>query len=430
MCQRVHRAVRAVAAAIVGLWAMGADAGSETTRVQFIVVTPDAEAAQPPHIYFASSLDGWQAQGRPLRRIAPGIYEGVWMLPRGVRMDYKFLRAPDWTTVEKDGAGNELPNRALVVSDSLSRQVVVHRVERWADRAPASGTRVDLSIPGEAPPVLRENTLTGDIRFHHRFYSPQLRNERTIVVWLPPGYEDELQTRYPVFYLQDGNNLFDARTSFSGVEWGLDESAQRLIADGRIAKLLIVGIYNNPDRTHEYTPTRDARLGGGGGDLYLQFVMDTLKPFVDVTYRTRPEPEHTAIGGSSLGGLIALYAALRYPHVFGRAAALSLSAWWDQEAIVELARGVELPSRPKLWIDIGLRERRPGEASDEAVVGPCRRLVEALRQRGYRDGQDLRYVEVPDGRHHESAWAARVPDVLAYLFPESADPPAASPSKR
>lgn len=410
----------ALAAALVaGAYAMQTSTGAQTVRVQLIVVTPDADALQPAVIYCATSLDGWQPAGRPLRRIAPGVYETAWRLPCGTRVEYKFLRLPSWETVEKDGAGNELRNRAIVVGDALLEQVVVHRVERWADRAPATGKRVDLSLPGDQPPMLRENTLTGDVRFHHRVYSPQLRNERTIAVYLPPGYDADPRERYPVLYLNDGNNVFDARTSFTGVEWGADETAERLILAGAIRKLIIVGIYNNPERVAEYTPTRDAQHGGGSGDAYVAFIADTLKPFIDTTYRTLPDAPNTAIGGSSLGGLISLYAALRHPQVFGQSAVISPAAWWGGHWIVGQAQSSKPSPRPRLWIDIGTREGRPGGNTGEASgpVESCRRLVEALRERGYRDGVDLKYEEVPDGRHHESDWAQRFDRVLTFLFP-------------
>lgn len=396
---------------------MAAAAGNDTTRVQFLVVTPDAAAVQPQHIYCASSLDAWQADGRPLRRLAPGVYEGSWRLPRGTRIEYKFLRTPSWETVEKDGAGHELPNRAIVVSDTLGEQVVVHRIERWADRAPATGKRVDLSIPGEQPPIIRENTLTGDIRFHPRFFSPQLRNERTVAVYLPPGYDDDPHGRYPVLYLHDGNNVFDARTSFSGVEWNADETAERLIGDGAIEKIIIVAVYNTADRVSEYTPTRDPRHGGGNADAYVAFLIDTLKPFIDATYRTRSGRDGTAIGGSSLGGLVSLHAALRHPQVFGRVAALSPSLWWDDERIFEIVRAADLSARPRIWLDMGTREGRAGDVGDaDSAVERCRRLAALLSQRGLAEGRDLRFEEIEGGRHHESDWAQRFGRVLTFLF--------------
>jgi predicted alpha/beta superfamily hydrolase len=392
-------------------------APADTKNVQFIVLVPDLKADQPERVFLASSADRWSEQGRPLDRIAPGVYAASLALPPGV-LEYKLTRTASWATVEKARGGDELPNCAVTIDSKLDEQVVVHIVARWSDRPAPDQRRVELSpMPDAGPAASCPSTLTGDIRFHHLFHSPQLNNDRTIIVYLPPGYNTHADQRYPVLYMHDGNNVFDARTSFAGVEWAADETAERLIESGKIPPLIIVGIYNNADRMAEYTPFKDARNGGGNGDAYLAFIVETLKPFIDQTYRTRPERENTGIAGSSLGGLISLYAPYRYPNVFGRAAALSPTLPWGDGAVIGYVKEHKPPVAAKVWVDIDT----PGPGQPAATPpGPETRLgreiARALEQAGGKADIDFHYEENPGGEHHEREWSKRFDKVLIFLF--------------
>jgi enterochelin esterase-like enzyme len=162
----------------------------------------------------------------------------------------------------------------------------------------------------------RPHTLTGDIRYHKNFHSKVLNNDRDIIVYLPPGYETNKNKRFSVFYMHDGQNLFDGATSFiPGQEWKVDETAQSLINAHKIEPLIVVGIYNTgKDRVNEYTPAQDPKYkAGGNADLYARMLVEELKPFIDRTYRTKPDAAHTGLGGSSLGGLVSLYLGLTVP---------------------------------------------------------------------------------------------------------------------
>jgi predicted alpha/beta superfamily hydrolase len=262
------------------------------------------------------------------------------------------------------------------------------------------------------------STLTGDIRTHHLFHSPELQNARTIMVYLPPGYDDALDERYPVLYMHDGNNIFDAKTSATGVEWGLDETAERLITQGRIARVIIVGIFNTPQRTKEYAPFKDREFGGGLGDAYLEFIVATLKPHIDKTYRTLPAREHTGLAGSSLGGLVSLYGLFKRPEVFGFAGVVSPALWWAKRKILKFVQDAPTPRPIRLWLDMGTEEGEAAGPLVEYKKGPtdCRRLLKTLVHKGYEEGRDVHYEEVEGGRHHELDWAARVDRMLVYLF--------------
>jgi predicted alpha/beta superfamily hydrolase len=264
------------------------------------------------------------------------------------------------------------------------------------------------------------HTLTGNIQSHPQFESRILRNRRDVLVYLPPSYGRTLRRRYPVLYLHDGQNVFDAATSYAGVEWGADEAAQRLIEKKWIEPLIIVAVANTGEqRIHEYAPTRGLidtsarRKGRSRGWLrrYGRFLIEELKPFIDRTYRTRTDAASTGLGGSSLGGLATLVLGLWFPHVFNRLAVLSPSVWWDECVACRMVG--ELPEKLplKIWLDTGTRE---------AGWERARELRDQLVEQGWRLDDDLQYTEVEGGDHSEGAWAARFEAVLRFLYPRLA----------
>jgi predicted alpha/beta superfamily hydrolase len=262
-----------------------------------------------------------------------------------------------------------------------------------------------------------KHSLTGTIKRHRRFPSKILGNRRDVLVYLPPGYRRFSRKNYPVLYLQDGQNVFDAATAFAGVEWGVDETAQRLIRKKLIEPLIIVAVANmGEDRTHEYAPTRgviDARAkrkkrSRGLARLYGHFLMDELKPYIDRKYRTKPEREFTGLGGSSLGGLVTLAIGILYPQVFSRLIVMSPSIWWDDFAIYRLVETIDQKPPLKIWLDTGTAE--PGWKH-------ARELCNRLLQKGWRLSDDLAYLEAEGADHSEAAWARRVEPALQFLFP-------------
>jgi predicted alpha/beta superfamily hydrolase len=259
-----------------------------------------------------------------------------------------------------------------------------------------------------------EHTITGDVRTHEGFHSRYLERDRTVVVYLPPGYDPESAVRYPVLYLHDGQNVFDRATSI-GEEWQVDESAQQLITAGEIEPLIIVGIYNTGEhRIDEYAPTpRPDKGGGGQADDYGRMLVEELKPFIDRRYQTLPSAMSTAIGGSSLGGLLTMHLGLRYPTAFGRLAVLSPSVWWDDRVILREVEALPHKLPLRIWLDAGTDE-------GPEVIDDARALRDALLAKGWVDGEDLVYYEAEGGRHDEQSWAARVGPVLRYLFPARA----------
>lgn len=261
------------------------------------------------------------------------------------------------------------------------------------------------------------HTLTGNIKRHRAFLSKVLGNRRDVLVYLPPGYWRFSSKRYPVLYMHDGQNVFDAATSFAGVEWGVDETAQGLINQKLIEPLIVVAVANTgEERVDEYAPTPGViepknypkRRSRGLAHLYGQFLMEELKPFIDKKYRTKPDAESTGLGGSSLGGLATLAIGIFYSEVFTRLMVMSPSIWWDDYAILRLV-GI-LGEKPplKIWLDTG---------TDEPGWELARHLGDCLIDKGWQLGLDLSYLEVKGANHSEAAWAARVEPALRFLFP-------------
>lgn len=234
------------------------------------------------------------------------------------------------------------------------------------------------------------------------------------MVYLPPGYEDGGATRYPVLYLQDGQNLFDPATAFAGNDWKADLTADQLIRHGCIPPLLIVGIHNTgAKRISEYTPTRDkGRRKGGKADRYAQMMAREIKPFIDREFRTFKGAEATGVGGSSLGALASLECGLLYPRVFGNIAAISPSVWWDNRVVLRFVEEYTGRSRPRVWLDIGTQE---GD-NPHRIVEDTRMLRDVLVGKGWDPGSTLTYHEVQGGSHSEFAWASRFGFILEWMF--------------
>jgi predicted alpha/beta superfamily hydrolase len=262
-----------------------------------------------------------------------------------------------------------------------------------------------------------KHTLTGNIKRHRAFHSKVLGNRRDVLVYLPPGYSRFSRRRYPVLYLHDGQNVFDAATSFGGVEWGVDETAQRLIRHKLVEPLIIVAVANiGEERIHEYAPTpgviepkdHPRKRSRGLARIYGQFLIEELKPFIDRKYRTKAEAEFTGLGGSSLGGLATLAMGILFSETFSRLIVMSPSIWWDDFAIFRLV-GILAEKPPlKIWLDTGTAE--PGWEQ-------ARELRDCLVDEGWQLDVDLKYLEVEGAGHSEAAWAMRVEPALRFLFP-------------
>ena len=270
---------------------------------------------------------------------------------------------------------------------------------------------------GAASVAIRASGAAGDLRLHE-FPSRIFRNTRFLRVWLPPGYDDaENEGRYyPVLYLNDGQNLFESATAFAGVEWQVDETADRLIREGVVPPLIVVGMDNTgKDRIREYMPYRSMhpRMLRVRGRYYPDFLMKEVMPFVGRNYRVATGPENTGLGGSSLGGLIALYTVMARPGVIGRLLLESPSLWASGRQLVNESRSARIwPER--IFLAVGTSEAGSAERS-RTVVDDVRELAAILR-RAVLSEKRLRLVIKDGAGHNEAAWAERFPEALQFLF--------------
>mgnify|MGYP006382354635 FL=1 len=250
-------------------------------------------------------------------------------------------------------------------------------------------------------PGQEKDEIVGKVEYHKEVFSPILNNKRDIVVWLPIGYNPQknLDKKYPVLYMHDGQNIMDPKTAYVGKDWRVDETVMKLIKQKKIKEIIVVGIYNSPDRLDEYSWTEK-------GQNYLKFIVTELKPFIDSSYKSLSDKDNTAIMGSSMGGLISFYAAWHYPDVFSMAGCLSSSFYYNNDrSIKQVEEYTGHKNHVKFYLDHG---------EDGSTRG--QRMFVELSKKGYVIGQDIDYFYAPGAGHSEKEWAARLERPLLFFF--------------
>ncbi|MFO0665783.1 MAG: alpha/beta hydrolase-fold protein [Polyangiaceae bacterium] len=255
-------------------------------------------------------------------------------------------------------------------------------------------------------------TTSGTVTRGPEFQSAYLAKPRRIWTYLPPTYIENEAARFPVIYMHDGANLFDPNTAFGGVEWKVDETMNAGAESGAIREAIIIGVESTADRIDELTPSKDSSVGTGGhADEYIKMISLELKPKYDQTLRTLTTADQTGIMGSSLGGLVSVYAGAKYAGTFGLVGAMSPSTWWDGRMIIGVVMQMPLQPRPlKFYVDSG-----DSGASNDDVVNTAD-LAKAIKGMGYFDGKSLQYVVQQGASHSETYWAQRLPGALAFLL--------------
>ena len=239
--------------------------------------------------------------------------------------------------------------------------------------------------------------------------SPQLSTDKQIWVYLPKSYQNSGK-RYPVLYMHDGQNLFDASTSYVG-EWKIDEYLDTLTSNESI----IIGIeHGNEKRINELTPYKNETYGGGQGDAYLDFIVKTLKPYVDEHYSTLPDKEHTLIAGSSIGGLISLYALIKYPETFSKGGLFSTSIWFNAEDMFQLVKESTIDPNQKFFFLVGSEEGSTAEDAAE-MVSNQHKMTRLLLEKGVNKENVMDKV-IPGGKHNETLWSTNFPVVYQWLL--------------
>jgi len=269
--------------------------------------------------------------------------------------------------------------------------------------------------------IITGEGISGEIIKHISFQSEHVL-PRNVEVWLPPSYHENLEQRYPVLYMHDGQNVFNPSTSYTGIDWDIDGALTKLIQEGITREAIVVAPWNTERRTREYMPANPLQLSNGveafeaqhgqlHSDAYLKFLTSELKPFIDATYRTLTDAPNTMIMGSSMGGLISAYAIAEYPNVFGRAGCISTHWTIGGNTMVDWFSSVfPEPGSHFIYFDYGT------EGVDAPYEPFQLRLNEALLQRGFTEGVDFVSYRFEGADHNEAAWKARMHIPLTYLL--------------
>lgn len=377
---------------VAAVLSCGQTPSTKLVEVTFEVTVPAGRSGSVFVSGDAAELGAWRAAAVPLKAGSDGKYRATVRLEAGLTIRYKATRG-EWSAEETTADGSPIENRTFKVPVDLDSAVVPFTVAAWRDE-----TRRPVGLD------------TGRIRVHEKFRATRLGNERRLFVLLPPSYASSPKRRYPVIYAHDGQNMFASVTGGARWDWNVDTVLDRLAASGDVPEAIVVGIPSTDIRFDEYDPL--AR----GGD-YADFLIREVKPFIDRTYRTKPDRLHTTTMGSSMGGLISSYLALRHSDVFSRAACLS----------IHVIHPMQDPAVSGAWvraIESGVPKHQPvrlyldrGTAGLDGQYGPLfDRLVAALERGGFARGKSLDVVVTEGAEHNEAAWAARVERPLRFLL--------------
>ena len=366
---------------------------SAQSQVTFTLASIPDYTPESDQIYIAGSMNGWNPGDAQyaLQKNDSDIWEiTINGYSDGETIEFKFTRG-SWETVEKGTEGEEISNRSFTFGNGETVEITIHN---WADNNGNTGN----STAAENVHIVSD-----------AFNMPQLDRNRRIWIYLPPGYE-ESQKNYPVIYMHDGQNLFDTQTAFMG-EWEVDETLNDLASRGYNVPI-VVGIDNGGNhRANEYLPYFFEPLNAGGeGDEYMVFIVETLKPYIDNEYRTLPGRESTGIAGSSFGGVISFYGALKYQDVFSKCAPFSPAYWANHETLLADLAETGLQHDVRFY-------QNAGENEGDQYIQPMHQMEEALNNEGFNNTIS---TVIAGGGHNEATWAGDFENAYLWLFPEYA----------
>ena len=343
-------------------------------------------------IYVAGTMNNWNPGNvlYILNKDSLGSFRITFTPPLGM-VKFKFTRG-SWETVEGTEQGGFIPDRTI----SYSGQPITVNLN-------ISGWEGASNIISTASPQVQ--ILSTD------FFIPQLNRNRQIWLYLPKDYATS-EKKYPVLYIHDGQNIFDIKTSFSG-EWRVDESLDSMIVAGDYG-CIVVGIENGgANRLNEYSPWLNTQYGGGEGSEYITFIAKTLKPYIDDNYRTLKESDHTGIMGSSMGGLISMYAGIAFPEVFGKVGAFSSSYWFSNQSFEQISdTGVDAASY--FYMIAGALE-------GGKQVEDMEKMSSLIKTNGGEDNH-VKVLSHSDGKHSEWYWAREFPKAYKWMFEKKTSP--------
>lgn len=354
-------------------------------KVTFITDKVAPFKTQNHKMFLAGDFNNWNAADTTweMHPDMSGRYQAVKILPKG-NISFKITKG-NWESVECDAVGENIANRDITI---LHDTVIVMNVKGWKDDHPSQQKR---------------HTASANVHIiNEKFDIPQLGRQRRVWIYLPADYATS-HKKYPVIYMHDGQNLFDEYTSGYG-EWGIDEIMDKLPAQD---ESIIVGVdHGGENRIMEYDPY-DSKYGKGRGDDYVDFLVHTLKPYIDANYRTKKNAQHTTIAGSSMGGLISMYAILKYPEVFGNAGVFS-PAFWIAPDIYKLAQQKNLPAKARVYFVCG-------DIEDKTMVDDMKKMADILQAKGI-DEANIPTVVMQGEKHNEKQWSKDFPAFYSWLI--------------
>jgi predicted alpha/beta superfamily hydrolase len=346
-------------------------------------------------IFAAGNFNGWNPAdpNRQFNDLGNNVYS-LTFTPAPGMVEFKMTRG-NWESVETDLLGNAQPSHKIFYSGQPKTVEVA--VLNWNDHESLNDQN------GNTPNLGTVSVIENE------FYMPQLGRTRRIWIYLPPDYNANTSKYYPVVYAQDGQNLFNASLSYAG-EWFVDESLNTLFQNGDPG-CIIIGIENGGNhRLNEYAPWTNPAYGGGEGEEYIEFIINTLKPHVDANFRTLPGREHTALMGSSMGGLVAMYGLMAHQDVFSKAAVFSPAFWFNGNKMEDFIQNVGKQHDVRVYF-------LAGGAEPPYISNDVEEVVETMLSVGF-SMDEINISNPTDGDHTEWSWSREFPAAYNWLFQE------------
>ncbi|MBA4312632.1 MAG: histidine kinase [Chlorobiaceae bacterium] len=355
---------------------------SENVSVTIIVQTPPSTPADAL-IYISGNhklVGDWNPGQIKLEKQSDNSWTIILKLHKELFFEFKITRG-SWSTQAIYNEGEIPPNNSLFVKSDTTLTL-----------EPLSWQDINFKLSGR---------IEGVVKYHKDLIGEGLNHPRDLIVWLPPSYETDMLKRYPVLYMHDGQNVFDPATSFIGYDWHVDEVADSLIRVEKIQEMIVVGVYNTPDRGDEYSDTKLGRA-------YMKFLVEKVKPLIDTTYRTLPDRANTSTMGSSMGGLISFLLVWNYSDIFSQAGCISPVF---RDILTKALENYKGPDKQiRIYIDNG------GVGLDKELQPGCDKMLISLKAIGYSIGKNLEWYLDESAEHNEHAWAARVWRPLLFMY--------------
>ncbi|ULC59183.1 alpha/beta hydrolase [Flaviramulus sp. BrNp1-15] len=367
---------------------------STFAQVTFIINKLSKNTPENASIYISGDFENWSGGQEKYKLSKTNKTYFITLPQQNGSINFKFTQGA-WNNVETDKQGDDIKNRSYTFSKE--NDTVFVEVLNWNKNN-----------------TIKKSTTTNNVFIlSNNFDIPQLKRTRRIWMYLPPNYNQTNQS-FPVIYMHDGQNIFDSSASFSG-EWEVDETLNKIYEKLNFS-FIVVGIDNGQNkRLDEYSPWKNNKYGGGEGDAYLEFVVNTLKPYIDANYKTLGNKSNTAIIGSSMGGLISYYAGLKYPDVFGKIGVFSPAFWFSPEINTFSKEHGNIKNSKIYFLAGGKEGNNTGfQEINETVKGMCN-IIDVIKKEGFPT-KNIESKVVPNGKHNEELWRTNFEEAVLWLF--------------